>query len=132
MNSHRYDEPLVAIQDTRGVTERVDCQGTVVIPVRLEEAKIAARELLATDIKAIVISFLNSHANHSHEEAVRDVVIAEVKASGKDIPVFASCDYYPSRKESHRTNTTILEAYAAEPSRVTLKNLSDKMKGLRW
>lgn len=130
LNSHRYDDPLVAIQDTRGVTERIDCQGTIVIPVRLEEAKIAAKELLATDIKAIVISFLNSHANHEHERAVRDVVLAEVKASGKDIPVFASCDYYPSRKESHRTNTTILEAYAAEPSRITLKNLSDKMKGL--
>lgn len=130
LNSHRYDEPLVAIQDTRGVTERIDCQGSVVIPVRLEEAKLAAKELLETDVKAIVISLLNSHANHSHERAVRDVVEAEVKASGKNIPVFASCDYYPSRKESHRTNTTILEAYAAEPSRITLKNLSEKMDAL--
>jgi len=130
LNSHKYDDPLVAIQDTRGVTERIDCQGTVVIPVRVEEAVVATKELLKTDIKAIVISFLNSHANHSHEEVVRDAVIAVVKDSGKDIPVFASSDYYPSRKESHRTNTTILEAYAAEPSRITLKNLSDKMAAL--
>lgn len=130
LNSHRYDEPLVAIQDTRGVTERIDCQGTIVIPVRLHEAKIAAKELIDRGVKAIVISFLNSHSNAEHERAVRDVVLAEIKSSGKKIPVFASCDYYPSRKESHRTNTTILEAYAAEPSRITLKNLSDKMADL--
>jgi N-methylhydantoinase A/oxoprolinase/acetone carboxylase beta subunit len=130
LNSHRYDEPLVAIQDTRGVTERIDCQGTVVIPVRLNEAHEMAKELIARDVKGIVISFLNSHTNAEHERAVRDVVLEEVKASGKNIPVFASSDYYPNRKESHRTNTTILEAYAAEPSRITLKNLSDKLKGL--
>jgi acetone carboxylase beta subunit len=35
---------------------------------------------------------------------------------------------YPVRKESHRTNTTILEAYAAEPSRKTLTKISDRMK----
>jgi acetone carboxylase beta subunit len=37
-------------------------------------------------------------------------------------------DYYPSRKESHRMNTTILEAYGAEPSRATLKLVSDRFK----
>ena len=130
LNAHRYDEPLVAIQDTRGVTERIDCQGTVVIPVRLHEAKESAKQLIARGVKAIVISLLNSHTNGEHERAVRDVVLEEVKNSGKKIPVFASTDYYPNRKESHRTNTTILEAYAAEPSRITLKNLSDKMAGL--
>lgn len=127
LNAHHYDDPLVTIQDTRGVTERIDCQGTEVIPVNLSEAAMAAKALIARDVKAIVISFLNSHTNAKHERAVRDICIEEVQKSGKAIPVFASCDYYPSRKESHRTNTTVLEAYAAEPSRVTLKALSDQM-----
>ena len=130
LNAHRYDEPLVAIQDTRGVTERIDCQGTVVIPVRLHEAKTAVQELIDRDVKAVVISFLNSHTNPDHERAVRDVCLEQIANSGKKIPVFASCDYYPNRKESHRTNTTILEAYAAEPSRATLKNLSESMADL--
>ncbi|GAA8336131.1 hypothetical protein HpNP141_10170 [Helicobacter pylori] len=47
---------------------------------------------------------------------------------GKNIPVFASVDYYPQRKESHRMNTTILEAYAAEPSRQTLSKVSNRFK----
>ena len=57
-----------------------------------------------------------------------DAVQAEVDASGKKIPVFASTDYYPVRKETHRTNTTILEAYAAEPSRQTLSKITSAFK----
>ncbi|MBL4800715.1 MAG: hydantoinase/oxoprolinase family protein [Emcibacter sp.] len=127
LNTHRYDEPLVSIKDTRGVTERIDSKGNIVIPVRLHEAKIAARELIEQGCKAIVISFLSSYLDGRHERAVRDVCLEVIKEMGADIPVFASVDYYPVRKESHRTNTTILEAYAAEPSRAILSALSSKM-----
>ena len=128
LNTHRYDEPLAHIHDTRGVTERVDSKGGVVIPVRLHEAREAARELVEQGCKAIVISFLSSYLNGTHERAVRDVCLEVIKEMGSDIPVFASVDYYPVRKETHRTNTTLLEAYAAEPSRAILSQLSDRMK----
>ncbi|MCP8687340.1 hydantoinase/oxoprolinase family protein [Marinobacterium sedimentorum] len=128
LNTHRYDEPLVHIKDTRGVTERIDSKGNVVIPVRLHEAREAARELIEQGCKAIVISLLSSYLNEAHEKAVRDVCKEVAKEMGVEIPVFASVDYYPVRKESHRTNTTILEAYAAEPSRATLGTISDSMK----
>ena len=128
LNSHKYDESLVHIHDTRGVTERIDCKGAVVIPVRVAEATQAAKELVDQGVKAIAISLLSSYLNPDHEHAVRDAVEKVVKDSGKDIPVFASVDYYPARKESHRTNTTILEAYAAEPSRKILGKLSDTMQ----
>ncbi|MBT7437875.1 MAG: hydantoinase/oxoprolinase family protein, partial [Cellvibrionales bacterium] len=128
LNSHKYDESLVHIHDTRGVTERIDCKGAVVIPVRVEEATQAAKELVDQGVKAIAISLLSSYLNPAHEHAVRDAVEKVIKDSGSDIPVFASVDYYPARKESHRTNTTILEAYAAEPSRKILGKLSDTMR----
>jgi acetone carboxylase beta subunit len=128
LNTHRYDEPLAHIHDTRGVTERVDSKGGVVIPVRLHEAREAARELIEQGCKAIVISFLSSYLNGVHERAVRDVCLEVAKEMGQEIPVFASVDYYPVRKETHRTNTTLLEAYAAEPSRAILSQLSDRMK----
>ena len=128
LNTHRYDEPLAHIHDTRGVTERVDSKGGIVIPVRLHEAREAAAELIDQGCKAIVISFLSSYLNGEHERAVRDVCLEVAKEKGKEIPVFASVDYYPVRKETHRTNTTLLEAYAAEPSRAILSQLSDRMK----
>ena len=98
--------------------------------VRLHEAREAARELIEQGCKAIVISFLSSYLNGTHERAVRDVCLEVAKEMGVKIPVFASVDYYPVRKETHRTNTTLLEAYAAEPSRAILSNLSQRMKDI--
>lgn len=128
LNTHRYDEPLVPVSRTRGVTERTDVQGEIVIPLREDEVRQATRELVAAGAKAIAIVLLQSHKNEASEKRARDVCRAELQAIGADIPVFASVDYYPSRKESHRTNTTILEAYAAEPSRQTLKKVSDRFR----
>ena len=128
LNTHYYDEPLVPRQRTRGVMERVDMFGTVVIPLREDDARRAARDLIAQDVEGVVISLLHSYRNPTHERRVRDIVKEEIEAAGKQIPVFASTDYYPVRKETHRTNTTILEAYAAEPSRQTLKKISTAFK----
>lgn len=128
LNTHRYDPPLVPRQLTRGVVERTDMFGTVIIPLREDTAVKAAQELIDQDVEGIVISLLHSYRNPVHERRVRDIVLETVKKSGKNIPVFASADYYPVRKETHRTNTTILEGYAAEPSRQTLKKISDSFK----
>ena len=102
--------------------------GKVVIPLREESALQAARDLIAQDVEGIVISLLHSYKNPAHERRVRDLVKEEVAKSGKAIPVFASTDYYPVRKETHRTNTTILEAFAAEPSRQTLQKITTAFK----
>jgi len=128
LNTHRYDPPLVPRNLTRGVVERIDMSGAVVIPLREESAREAARDLIAAGAEGIVISLLHSYKNPSHERRVRDIAMEEIAKSGKTIPVFASADYYPVRKETHRTNTTILEGYAAEPSRQTLKMISGAFK----
>lgn len=128
LNTHRFDPPLVPRQLTRGVIERTDMMGTEVIPLREDSAREAARDLIAADVEGIVISLLHSYKNAVNERRVRDIVLEEVKNSGKSIPVFASVDYYPVRKETHRTNTTILEGYAAEPSRQTLNKISSSFK----
>ncbi len=128
LNTHRYDEPLVPLSRTRGVTERTDVQGEIVIPLREHEVRQATRELVEAGARAIVICLLQSHKNESNEKRARDVCREELAKLGAEIPVFASVDYYPSRKESHRINTTVLEAYAAEPSRQTLKKVSDRFR----
>ena len=47
LNTHRYDQPLVPPERTRGVTERIDSQGQVVIPLREDEVRTAVRELVS-------------------------------------------------------------------------------------
>ncbi|WQT21345.1 hydantoinase/oxoprolinase family protein [Helicobacter pylori] len=128
INTHKYDDPLIPLKRIRGVTERTDVKGQVVIPVRQEEVEVAVKELLEAGTKAIVICLLQSHKNAESERIVRDIALKEIEKLGENVPVFASVDYYPQRKESHRMNTTILEAYAAEPSRQTLSKVSNRFK----
>lgn len=128
INTHHFDAPLVPRKWTVGVTERVDLFGNVVIPLYEHEIEPAIQRLIDEDVEAIVISLLHSYKYPAHERRIRDIAEAMIKKANKDIKVFASVDYYPVRKESHRTNTTIVEAYAAEPSRKTLINIDDELR----
>ncbi|MCC9001865.1 MAG: hydantoinase/oxoprolinase family protein, partial [Candidatus Competibacter sp.] len=71
LNTHRYDQPLVPISRTRGVTERTDVQGEIVIELRENEVRKAVRELVEAGAKAIVICFLQSHKNATSELRAR-------------------------------------------------------------
>jgi len=128
INTHHFDSPLVPRKWTVGITERVDLFGSVVIPLYDHEIEPAIQKLIDEDVEAIVISFLHSYKYPAHERKVRDIAEQIIKKANKDIKVFATVDYYPVRKESHRTNTTIVEAYAAEPSRQTLANIDSALR----
>lgn len=128
LNTHRFDPPLVPREWTKGITERVDLFGSVIIPLYEQEVEPAVLELLKQDVEAIVISLLHSYKYPAHERRIRDIARETIKKAAKDIPVFASVDYYPVRKETHRTNTTIIEAYAADPSRETLAKIDRMLK----
>lgn len=128
VNTHHFEEPLVPRKWTVGITERVDVFGKVVIPIYEHEIEEAIQELLDKEVEAIVISFLHSYKFPDHERKVRDIAEKMIKDQNKEIKVFATVDYYPVKKESHRTNTTIVEAYAAEPSRQTLLKLEESLK----
>jgi len=128
INTHHFDPPLVPRELTVGVTERVDMFGNVVIPLYEHEIEEAVQYLLDKDVEAIVISLLHSYKYPAHERKIRDIAQEMIKKANKNVRVFASVDYYPVRKESHRTNTTIVEAYAADPSRETLQKIENKLK----
>lgn len=128
INTHHFDPPLVPRKWTVGVTERVDLFGNVVIPLYEHEIQPAIQKLIDDDVEAIVISLLHSYKYPTHERKIRDIAEQLIAQSNKDIKVFATVDYYPVRKESHRTNTTIVEAYAAEPSRKTLENIDKALR----
>ena len=58
LNTHRYDPPLVPKEWTRGVTERIDLFGNVVIPLYEHEVEPAVTELIEEGVEAIVILLL--------------------------------------------------------------------------
>jgi len=130
VNTHKYEPPLVPIELTRGVTERIDLFGNVAIPLRENEIEEAVKELIDEDVEAIAISLLHSYANPTHERIVRDVANRVIEKSGKSIQVYASVDYYPAFRELQRTNTVVVEASIADPSRKQLQNIDKSFRDL--
>src|SRR5712672_2591195 len=63
--------PIVPKRLIRGVSERVDCFGEVVVHLNIKEAETAIKELLAEGVQAIAICFLWSFRNPAHELRVR-------------------------------------------------------------
>src|SRR5919198_376755 len=128
--THHHNQPLVPRARIRGVRGRIDLFGQEALPLRDEDAREAARALLDAGVDSICVCLLFSYRNPAHEERVAELVEEEKAARGLDgnVPVFVSSRLYPSRRELPRLNTTVIEAYAAEPSRGTLHRVRDRTK----
>ena len=128
--THHHNEPLIPRARVHGVRGRIDLFGNEVLPLREEDARAAAAALLDDGVEGIVISLIFSYRNPGHEQRVREIVEEEKAARGIDgeCPVFVSSELYPSRRDFPRLNTTVIEAYAAEPSRGTLRAVRDRTK----
>ncbi len=99
--------PIVPKRLIRGVSERVDCFGEVVVELNEKEAEAAIRELVAEGVQAIAICFLWSFRNPAHERRVK----ALVEKISKDIFVTCSVDIAPKWGEYERVTATALNAY---------------------
>ena len=114
----------------KGARGRIDVLGQEVLPLREQDVRDAAGELLAAGVEGICVCFLFSYRNAEHEIRAAEIV-EEVKAErGVDgeVPVYVSSQLYPMRRDLPRLNSTLLEAYAAEPSRGTLEAVRERTK----
>ena len=129
--THFHNEPLVPRERMKGVRGRIDVFGDEVLPLREEDAREAALALLDEEVEGIVISLLFSYRNPAHELRVAEIVDEEKERRGLDgsVPVFLSSALYPLRRDLPRLNSTVIEAYAAEPSRSTLQSVREVTKG---
>ena len=123
--THRHNDPLVPRRRMKGVRGRVNTFGAEVIPLYEDEARSAVRDLLADDVEAIVVNLVYSYRNPAHEARVREIAIETMEEAGREVPVYLSSELYPLRQDFPRLNATLLEAYAAEPSRGQLQKVRD-------
>ncbi len=128
--THFHNEPLVSRALMKGVRGRIDVFGDEVLPLREKDACQAAIELLDEGVEGIVVSLLFSYRNAEHETRVAEIIEREKAKRGVNgaVPVFLSSELYPMRRDLPRLNSTVIEAYAAEPSRATLKTVRDVTK----
>ena len=118
-------EPLVPKTRIRGVYERIDFSGKVVIPLNLEDTGQQIRMLVEDgEVEAIAVSLLFSWMNPTHEEAVEDLIHRmypkmEVSLSSRLAPVV---------REYARANTVILDCYLGKTMRQYISRLAQRLK----
>ena len=129
ISAWRKPKPLLERRAIKGVTERVDCKGQEIVPLKREEVEQIVQELRQLGVNSVAVVFLWSFLNPRHEQQAKKI-ITELSP---DLPVSLSCEVSPTLGEYERANTAILNAFLAPAARDDLgaieKNL--QQKGLR-
>jgi N-methylhydantoinase A len=100
-------DPIVAPELIRGVSERIDVDGDVVVELNERQAEEAIDFLLAAGVEAIAVSLLWSFVNPRHERRLQELLAK--RAAGVFLSL--SCEVAPVLGEYERTATTALNAY---------------------
>jgi acetone carboxylase, beta subunit len=124
--THFHNEPIVERELMKGVRGRIDVLGQEVLPLREEDVRTAARELLDANVEGICVCLLFAYRNAEHELRVAEILSEEM--NGREVPLYLSSELYPMRRDLPRLNSTLIEAYAAEPSRGALQAVRDRTK----
>lgn len=109
--THRHTDPLIPYPRTRGVTERIDCLGEVIIPMYEEDCRQAARELIEMGCQAICVNLLFCWQNPVHELRARELISEVAREMGREVEVYLSHEINPIGRELARLNGTMIEAY---------------------
>ena len=121
-------QPIVPKRLIRGVSERVDCFGEIVVPLNEAEAESAIRTLLEQGVEAIAICFLWSFRNAAHELAVKKMV----ERLAPELFVTCSYDIAPKWGEYERVTATALNAYLGPVMAGYLERINDSVKQLGY
>ena len=117
-------DPIVPKRRIKGVSERIDCFGEVVVPLNEAEVETALRELLADGCDAIAICFLWSFRYPHHERRVAEIA----RRMAPELFVSASIDIAPKWGEYERTTATVLNAYIGPVMSRYLGSLDSELK----
>ncbi|MGH2715451.1 MAG: hydantoinase/oxoprolinase family protein [Thermoleophilaceae bacterium] len=124
-------EPLVPRSSIYGVDERVDRNGTVVVPLNAWRLEELAERLRSEGVEAIAISFLWSFLNPEHERTLRAWLLEHGETNGNgSAPWFVttSSDLVPVIREYERTSTTVLNAYVTPGVNGYLKRMREGLE----
>jgi len=106
---HDFPEVLVPRYLRKEVVERIDKEGKVWKALDEDSVREAARFFKKLKVESIVIAFLYSFLDSSHEKRAREVV----KEVYPEVDVTISSDILPAIGEYERTSTAIINAFIA-------------------
>jgi N-methylhydantoinase A len=118
------DHGLLPKRHALEVIERIDRDGTVVVPLNEESVRTSVRKLLDADVKAIAVSLLWSFKNPAHEQRIRDIV----HEIDPDMFVALSSEVSPRIREFARSSTTVMSAQIGPGLRDYLGSLEGRLR----
>ena len=106
-NTVRQPTPLVPKRFIRGVAERIDCFGKVIVPIDERNIREVVKELQDLKVEAIAVCLLWSFLNDSHERKIKEVIL-EI---APELPLTLSSELVPKMRENARSNSVVINAY---------------------
>jgi N-methylhydantoinase A len=112
-NLYGWSKPARPITPDRifEVTERLDADGAVVMPLDEDEARAVARQLVQLGVPAVAVVFLHAYANPAHEQRMHAILREEYP----EALVSLSSEVLPQFREFERTMATALNAAVMPP-----------------
>jgi N-methylhydantoinase A len=122
-------EPIVPRELTRGVTERIDRDGDVLVALQEGEAAAAIDDLVAEGVEAIAVCLLWSFVNDVHERRIKELLTE--RAPGVFVSI--SHEVAPRMGEYERAATTAVNGYVGPAVVGYLQGLESRLRdeGLR-
>ena len=105
------------------ITERVNFEGEITIPIVEQELSDIIVILKEKEIESVAISFLFSFLNGKHEQIVKKMI----KDAFPDMYVFISSEVLPQYREYERTSTVALNAAVAPIVSRYVENLESQI-----
>ena len=116
--------PIVRRRFRKGVSERIDYTGEVVLPLAEDEVRKAVRELKAAGIESIAVCLLFSFVNDIHERRIAQII----KEEHPECFVTLSCEVLPQIREFERVSTTVVNAYTSPVLKKYLRKLDEGLR----
>ena len=101
-----YSRPLVPSYLCREVTERINSEGGIEVPLEEDSVRAAVHQLKKWNVEAIGVCLLWSIANDAHERRVGEII----KEEWPEVPYSLSSELQPIIREHQRTSCVAFDA----------------------
>src|SRR5689334_20075438 len=121
-------KPLIARELTFEVSERVNANGDVLVPLAEDEVAALAERLRALKIEAVAVCLLHAYANPAHERRVGELLRAAEAAWF----VTLSHEIVREYREYERTSTTAINAFVGPRVQGYLRRLDGFLRAEKF
>jgi N-methylhydantoinase A len=116
-------EPMAPLELTRGVSARMSAKGKESVRLDEDQVRRHIRSLQEAGIEALTVALINSFANPSHEQRIKEIA----EEMYPDLPITISTDILPEFREYERALTTVMNSYVRPKMSNYLSGMEDKL-----